>query len=85
MAGGNMDQPSDIYDRHAVKLMQMGYHPVPVAPLGFETDKCPVRWDPHTKQFFKFKNWNTLPPVMDPQPWRQHRRAYGRCHCWPGL
>jgi hypothetical protein len=63
-----MDQPPDIYDRHAVKLMQMGYHPVPVAPLGFETDKCPVRWDPHTKQFFKFKNWNTLPPVMDPQP-----------------
>jgi hypothetical protein len=48
--------------------MQMGYHPVPVAPLGFETDKCPVRWDPHTKQFFKFKSWNTLPPVMDPQP-----------------
>jgi AAA domain/Bifunctional DNA primase/polymerase, N-terminal len=63
-----MEQPTDIYDRHAVKLMQMGYHPVPVAPLGFETDKCPVRWDPHTKQFFKFKNWNTLPPVTDPQP-----------------
>jgi hypothetical protein len=48
--------------------MQMGYHPVPIAPLGFETDKCPVRWDPHTEQFFKFKNWNTLPPVTDPQP-----------------
>jgi len=63
-----MEQPSDIYDKHAVKLMQMGYHPVPVAPLGFETDKCPVRLDPHTKQFFKFKSWNTLPPVMDPQP-----------------
>jgi hypothetical protein len=68
VGGGAMDQPPDIYDRHAVKLMQMGYHPVPVAPLGFETDKCPVRWDPHSKQFFKFKNWNTLPPVMDPQP-----------------
>jgi hypothetical protein len=48
--------------------MQMGYHPVPVAPLGFETDKCPVRWDPRSKQFFKFKNWNTLRPVTDPQP-----------------
>ena len=62
------DQPSDIYDQHAVKLMQMGYHPVPVAPLGFEIQKCPVRWDPHTKQFFKFKSWNTLPPVIDSQP-----------------
>jgi hypothetical protein len=63
-----MNQPSDIYDRNAPRLLQHGYHPVPVAPLGFETDKCPVRWDPHTQQFFKFKNWNTLPPVVDPQP-----------------
>jgi hypothetical protein len=63
-----MDQPRDIYDRHAARLLAQGYHPVPVAPLGFETDKCPVRWDPHTKQFFKFSGWNAVAPVMDPQP-----------------
>jgi hypothetical protein len=61
-------QPLDIYDRHHAQLLQHGYHPVPVAPLGFETKKCPVRYDRHTKRFFKFAGWSTLPPITDPQP-----------------
>ena len=61
-------QPLDIYDRNAPRLLAQGYHPIPVAPLGFETKKCPARWDPHTRQFFKFKGWPTTVPVMDPQP-----------------
>ena len=60
-------QPQDIYDKHAVKLMEMGYHPVPVAPLGY-ADKRPMRYDPHTGQFFGFTGWTTSPPVIDPQP-----------------
>jgi hypothetical protein len=61
-------QPLDIYDRNAPRLLAQGYHPIPVAPLGFETKKCPARWDPHTRQFFKFKGWPTTAPVMDRQP-----------------
>jgi bifunctional DNA primase/polymerase-like protein/AAA domain-containing protein len=63
-------QPLDIYDKHAVKLMQMGYHPLPIAPLWFpkEKQKRPVRYDPHTGQLFGLNDWPTLPPITDPQP-----------------
>jgi hypothetical protein len=61
-------QPIDIYDRNAVRLMQHGYHPVPIAPLGFEAKKCPVRINPNSMTYFKLSNWSTIPPVTDPQP-----------------
>jgi len=71
-------QPLDIYDRNAPRLLAQGYHPIPVAPLGFETKKCPARWDPHTRQFFKFKGWPTTVPVMDPQPGAHRLGAFMR-------
>jgi hypothetical protein len=66
-------QPQDIYDTHAVRLMQMGYHPVPVAPLEYciadpRNKKRPMQFDPHTGRFFGFTGWNTSPPVTTPQP-----------------
>ena len=61
-------QPLDIYDRHAVRLMQHGYHPIPIAPLGFEAKKCPVQFNPKSMTFFKLSDWGTIPPITDPQP-----------------
>ena len=61
-------QPLDIYDRHSVKLLQHGYHPVPIAPLGFDAKKCPVRINPNSMTFFKLSDWGTIPPITDPQP-----------------
>jgi len=61
-------QPLDIYDKNAAKLLQHGYHPIPIAPLGFEAKKCPVRLNPNSMTFFKLSDWGTIPPIMDPQP-----------------
>jgi hypothetical protein len=61
-------QPIDIYDRHSVQLMQHGLHPVPISPLGFEAKKCPVRFNPNSMTFIKLNDWNTIPPITDPQP-----------------
>ena len=61
-------QPLDIYDTHAVRLVQHGYHPIPIAPFGSETKKCPVKWAPDVMRFFGFPNWNTSDPLMTTQP-----------------
>jgi hypothetical protein len=61
-------QPLDIYDRHSVKLLQHGYHPVPIAPLGFESKKCPVQFNPNELKFYRLSDWGTVRPITDSQP-----------------
>jgi hypothetical protein len=71
MGQGNMAdkrQPIDIYDKNAMRLLQHGYHPVPIAPLGFETKKCPVQFNPNELKFYKLSNWGTAQPITDSQP-----------------
>jgi hypothetical protein len=61
-------QPLEIYDRYSRLMLQHGYHPVPVAPLGYEPKKAPVRYNRANKKFFGFSKWNLTPPVTDSQP-----------------
>jgi hypothetical protein len=62
-------QPLDIYDTHAVKLLQHGYRPIPIAPFGFRRPKCPVQLNPNSMTFIELADWNALSrPIMDPQP-----------------
>jgi hypothetical protein len=61
-------QPLDVYDANAPKLLQHGYHPIPIARYGSETKKRPVKWAPDVMRFFGFPNWNKSEPLMTTQP-----------------
>jgi hypothetical protein len=61
-----------MYNDNAQKLIDNGYHPIPIAPPNADPEvlpkKCPVRFVPELGKHVKFKDWSNRPePIMTPQ------------------
>jgi hypothetical protein len=61
-----------MYNDNAQKLIDNGYHPIPIAPPNADPEvlpkKCPVRFVPELGKHVKFKDWsNRSEPIMTPQ------------------
>jgi hypothetical protein len=60
-----------MYDENAPKLIENGYHSHPIAPVGFEPPKVPVRYEPSLNRHVMYKGWTeAATPLTSPQPGR---------------
>lgn len=58
-----------IYDENAPLLVERGYFPLPIAPIGFQPAKVPVRNIPSLGGYHLLAGWNTRSrPIDTPQP-----------------
>jgi hypothetical protein len=61
-----------MYDENAPKLIENGYHSHPIAPVGFEPPKVPVRYEPSLNRHVMYKGWTeAATPLTSPQPGRE--------------
>jgi hypothetical protein len=58
-----------MYDENAPKLIANGYHPHPIAPVGFDPPKVLVRYEPSLNRLVMYKGWASAEtPLTSPQP-----------------